>query len=83
VPPDSYFAMGDNRDFSLDSRYWGFVPRDHIVGKPLVIYWSYETETNRLISSGIDLEHLKDLAVNFFRKTRWSRTFHLIRGYPL
>jgi signal peptidase I len=83
VPPDSYFAMGDNRDFSLDSRYWGFVPRDHIVGKPLIIYWSYETETNRLISSGIDLEHIKDLALNFFRKTRWKRTFHLIRGYPL
>lgn len=83
VPPDSYFAMGDNRDFSLDSRYWGFVPRDHIVGKPLVIYWSYETETNRLISSGIDLEHLKDLALNFFRKTRWKRTFHFIRGYPI
>ena len=43
VPPDSYFAMGDNRDSSLDSRYWGFVPRENIIGKPLIIYWSYDT----------------------------------------
>ena len=41
VPPDSYFAMGDNRDNSLDSRYWGFVPRENIIGKPLMIFWSY------------------------------------------
>lgn len=81
VPPDSYFAMGDNRDSSLDSRYWGFVPRGNIIGKPLIIYWSYDTDTARLVNSGIDLEHLRDLAVNFFRKTRWKRTFMLIRGY--
>ena len=48
VPPNSYFAMGDNRDNSLDSRYWGFVPRANIIGKPLIIYWSYETTTDRL-----------------------------------
>ena len=42
VPPNQYFVMGDNRDNSQDSRYWGFLPRDYIKGKALVIYWSYE-----------------------------------------
>lgn len=83
VPPDSYFAMGDNRDSSLDSRYWGFVPRANVIGKPLIVYWSYDAPTERLVNSGIDLEHFLDLARNFFRKTRWNRTFHLIRGYDL
>jgi signal peptidase I len=83
VPPDNYFAMGDNRDSSLDSRYWGFVPRDNIIGKPLIIYWSYDAPTERLVNSGIDAEHFLDLARNFFRKTRWKRTFQLIRGYDL
>ncbi len=81
VPPDSYFAMGDNRDSSLDSRYWGFVPRENIIGKPLIVYWSYDAPTERLVNSGIDLEHISDLFRNFFRKTRWKRTFLLIRGY--
>ncbi len=83
VPPGCFFAMGDNRDSSLDSRYWGFVPRDNIIGKPLIIYWSYDAPTERLVSSGIDAEHFLDLARNFFRKTRWKRTFQLIRGYDL
>jgi len=81
VPPDCYFAMGDNRDSSLDSRYWGFVPRANIIGKPLIVYWSYDAPTDRLVSTGIDFEHLSDLARNFFTKTRWKRTFLLIRGY--
>jgi signal peptidase I len=83
VPPASYFAMGDNRDSSLDSRYWGFVPRDHIIGKPLIIYWSYDAPTERLANSNIGLDHIMDLAQNFFTKTRWKRTFNLIRGYPV
>ena len=62
VPPNSYFAMGDNRDSSLDSRYWGFVPRENIIGKPLIIYWSYDAPTERLASPTIGLDHLLDLA---------------------
>ena len=83
VPEGMYFAMGDNRDQSLDSRYWGFVPRDHIVGKPLIIYWSYDAPTSHLQDPGVSLEHLKDLALNFITKTRWRRTFKLIRAYDL
>jgi signal peptidase I len=81
VPPGYYFAMGDNRDASLDSRYWGFVPRRNIIGKPLVIYWSYEASTDALTTIGVD--HFVDLIKHFPTKTRWSRTFRLIRGYPL
>lgn len=83
VPPGSYFALGDNRDHSLDSRYWGFVPRENIIGKPLIIYWSYDAPTEQLQSSSISPAHLKDLMFNFFSKTRWSRTFHLIHPHEL
>lgn len=80
VPPDSYFAMGDNRDNSLDSRYWGFVPRENIIGKPAIIFWSYDAPTEDLV--GYTTNHFIDLAKNFFTKTRWKRTFKLVRGYP-
>jgi signal peptidase I len=83
VPANSYFAMGDNRDSSLDSRYWGFVPRENIIGKPLIIYWSYDAPTDQLQSPSIGLDHVLDLAQNFFSKTRWRRTFRLIHGYPI
>ena len=83
VPPGSYFAMGDNRDFSLDSRYWGFVPRENIMGKPLMIYWSYDATTAELSDQGIGARHLVDMILHFPAKTRWNRTFRLIHGYPL
>jgi signal peptidase I len=83
VPPGGYFAMGDNRDSSLDSRYWGFVPRENIVGKPLLIYWSYDAPTDALANPAMSVEHLVDLVEHFPSKTRWRRTFNLIRGYPL
>ncbi|HEY4679024.1 MAG TPA: signal peptidase I, partial [Candidatus Angelobacter sp.] len=47
VPPDSYFAMGDHRDVSYDSRYWGFIPRENVIGRPMFIYWSFETPPNQ------------------------------------
>src|SRR5579863_6354532 len=83
VPPESFFAMGDNRDNSLDSRYWGFVPRGNIIGKPLIIYWSYNASTESLASSSVNnlASHFLDLAEHFFTKTRWDRTFRLIHGY--
>jgi signal peptidase I len=81
VPPGSYFAMGDNRDNSLDSRYWGFVPRENIIGKPLVIFWSYDAPTEDWVD--YNANHFIDLAKNFFVKTRWDRTLKLVRGYPV
>ena len=83
VPPDSIFAMGDNRDSSLDSRYWGFVPRDNIIGKPLIIYWSYDAPTEALANPSIGIDHIIDLIQHFPTKTRWRRSFRLIHGYPL
>jgi signal peptidase I len=83
VPSGSYFAMGDNRDSSLDSRYWGFVPRANIIGKPLIIYWSYDAPTEALSKPMMSIDHLLDLVQHFPTKTRWTRTFRLIRGYPL
>jgi len=79
VPQGSYFAMGDNRDNSLDSRYWGLVPAENIVGKPLIIFWSYDAPTDDL--KDYNLHHFFDLATHFFTKTRWDRTLKLIRGY--
>jgi signal peptidase I len=83
VPQGYVFAMGDNRDNSSDSRYWGFVPRENIVGTPLVIYWSFEAPTEDLTNPNIGFDHVVDVVAHFFTKTRWSRTFKLIRGYPL
>jgi signal peptidase I len=81
VPEGNYFAMGDNRDNSLDSRYWGFVPRENIIGKPLVIFWSYDAPTEDWVD--YNANHFIDLAKNFFSKTRWDRTLKLVRGYPV
>jgi signal peptidase I len=81
VPPDHYFAMGDNRDNSADSRYWGFVPRELIVGKGLIIYWSYETDSDEYRRTDVvdRVQQFTDLVTNFFTKTRWSRSFRIIR----
>jgi signal peptidase I len=81
VPPGHYFALGDNRDNSADSRFWGFVPRENIIGKPAMVWWSYDAPTEHLADNNVNLDPLKDLALHLFTKTRWDRSFLLLRGY--
>lgn len=80
VPPGNYFAMGDNRDHSWDSRYWGFVSRDAIMGAPVVIYWSIQSSedeySERSFGGGL-VDALKTL-VELPTRTRWNRMFRTI-----
>jgi signal peptidase I len=82
VPEGHYFVLGDNRDDSQDSRYWGFVPRENIIGRPLVIYWSSGNGNNDLPglpTAGDRLYHLAYAVTHVFQTTRWGRTFRLVR----
>jgi signal peptidase I len=80
VPPDSLFGMGDHRDVSLDSRFWGFIPRRNVVGHPLFVYWSFITPGNQYERKSMPerLGFLLHTIVHFFDETRWSRMFHLV-----
>jgi signal peptidase I len=81
VPADQYFMMGDNRDNSADSRYWGFLRRDYIKGKALVIYWSYQAEREDYQdeSASATVKGLVSVFAHFFTRTRWDRMFHQTR----
>jgi signal peptidase I len=80
VPPDRYFAMGDNRDVSYDSRFWGFIPRENIIGRPVFIYWSFETEPDQYLktSPGERLAFVARVVMHFFDMTRWGRMFKVV-----
>jgi signal peptidase I len=81
VPQDCYFVMGDNRDDSSDSRYWGFVPRENIVGRPLLIYFSLRAAelqppatsvSDKLLNAAVRFEHA-------FQDIRWKRVVRLVK----
>ena len=81
VPPSEYFVMGDNRDNSQDSRYWGFLPRDLVKGRALIIYWSYESGADELYAtgSGSVIRRRWSGITDFFTHSRWERFLHPIR----
>ena len=81
TPPGKYFMMGDNRHNSLDSRFWGFVPRENILGRPLFNYWSFDTPDDDQEKTGLgdNLAWMGHVALHFFSETRWKRTLQMIR----
>jgi signal peptidase I len=81
VPEGHYFMMGDNRHRSADSRCWGFVPRENVIGRPLFNYWSFETPNDQEEKTGIanNLAWMGHVALHFFTDTRWKRTLNPVR----
>ncbi len=78
VPKDQYFMMGDNRDNSADSRYWNFLPQSYVVGRPLLVFWSYQDDPTAHTRTDY-IKLYAERVFYFFHKTRWNRTFQLIR----
>ena len=79
VPENNYFVMGDNRDDPVDSRYWGFVPKENIVGRPLVIYWSMRSQEAADSSDGNKLARFVYAMSHLVQITRWDRALRLVR----
>jgi len=81
VPQDSYFGMGDNRDVSLDSRYWGFIPKENVIGRPMFVYWSFNTPPDQYRHTDFSerIGFLVHVVIHFFDETRWRRTFRLVQ----
>jgi signal peptidase I len=80
VPQGYYFVMGDNRDDSYDSRYWGFVPQANIIGRPLLIYWSVQGGEGEITATSLGdrLYHFGYVVTHIFQITRWNRTLRLV-----
>ena len=81
VPANSYFGMGDNRDVSLDSRFWGFIPQRNVIGRPMFIYWSFETPAGQYLEREASqrIGFMAHVVLHFFDQTRWRRTFRMVR----
>jgi len=81
VPPGHYFAMGDHRGVSLDSRYWGFIPKENIIGRPMFIYWSFETPEDQYRKTAWSdrFLFLGKVILHFFDETRWRRTLQVVK----
>jgi len=81
VPVGEFFVMGDNRENSRDSRYWGTVPQGHIKGKAMLVYWSYEAAEDSFTTTDVadNLSQFGNVMLHFFTRTRWGRTFHVIQ----
>ena len=81
VPENSYFGMGDNRDVSLDSRYWGFIPRENVIGRPMFVYWSFNTPSDQYRHTDFSerIGFLAHVVIHFFDETRWRRTFRIVQ----
>jgi signal peptidase I len=81
VPPGNYFAMGDNRNVSYDSRFWGFIPQENVIGRPMFMYWSFITPRDQYEkhSMGDRLGFLAHIVIHFFDETRWSRTLKVVQ----
>jgi signal peptidase I len=81
IPPGKYFMMGDNRDNSEDSRYWGLLPREDVKGKAVMIYWSYESTSEDYEQTGVGatVRDAYTVVTQFFTRTRWNRMFKLVR----
>jgi signal peptidase I len=81
VPPGAVFAMGDNRTESNDGRFWGFVPMENIIGRPMFVYWSFKTPNDQenKTSMGDQIGFMFHVVIHIFDGTRWSRMLHVVR----